>query len=90
MAKLLNSFGRTQTFLDNADYVIYRKTTAGSWSYTIPETRMYYIDAVAGGGGGWAVEDHRNIPNDAYIRFGMTGAGFRLSILKRGLITAFS
>lgn len=75
MSKLLNSFGRTRTFLDNADYVIYRKTTAGSWSFTIPETRMYYIDAVAGGGGGWAVHDHRNNPYDSYLSFGMTGAG---------------
>lgn len=67
MAKLLNSFGRTRTFLDNADYVVFRKNTAGAWSFTIPETRMYYIDAVGGGAGGWAVHLHRNNPNDTYL-----------------------
>lgn len=73
MSKLLNSFGRTRTFLNNADYVVYRKTTAGSWSYTIPETRMYYIDAVGGGAGGWAVHLHRNNPNDSYIHLPFGG-----------------
>lgn len=73
MSKLLNSFGRTRTFLDNADYVVYRKNTAGSWSYTIPETRMYYIDAVGGGAGGWAVHLHRNNPHDAYLHLPFGG-----------------
>ena len=74
MAKLLNSFGRTRTFLDNADYVVYRKNTAGAWSFTIPETRMYYIDAVGGGAGGWAVHLHRNNPNDSYVHLPFGGA----------------
>lgn len=74
MSKLLNSFGRTRTFLDNADYVVYRKNTAGAWSYTIPETRMYYIDAVGGGAGGWAVLLHRNNPNDSYLHLPFGGA----------------
>lgn len=73
MAKLLNSFGRTRTFLDNADYVVFRKNTAGAWSFTIPETRMYYIDAVGGGAGGWAVHLHRNNPHDAYVHLPFGG-----------------
>lgn len=73
MSKLLNSFGRTRTFLDNADYVVYRKDTAGAWSFTIPETRMYYIDAVGGGAGGWAVHLHRNNPYDSYIHLPFGG-----------------
>lgn len=79
MAKLLNSFGRTRTFLDNADYVVFRKNTAGAWSYTIPETRMYYIDAVGGGAGGWAVHLYRHEPNvDPYrlLPFGGGGSGW--------------
>lgn len=75
MAKLLNSFGRTRTFLDNADYVVFRKNTAGAWSFTIPETRMYYIDAVGGGAGGWAVHLHRNNPNDSYLHLPFGGGG---------------
>lgn len=73
MAKLLNSFGRTRTFLDNADYVVYRSNAAGAWSFTIPETRMYYIDAVGGGAGGWAVHLHRNDPHDVYMLLPLGG-----------------
>lgn len=74
MAKLLNSFGRTRTFLNNAGYVVFRKNTAGAWSYTIPETRMYYIDAVGGGAGGWAVHLYRHETNvDPYIHLPFGG-----------------
>lgn len=78
MSKLLDSFGRTRTFLDNANYVVYRKKTAGSWSYTIPETRLYYIDLVGGGAGGWGVHRHRANPNDSfvYLPFGGGGSGW--------------
>jgi len=75
MGRLLNSFGRTRTFLDNSDYVVYRKNTAGSWSYTIPETRFYYIDAVGGGAGGWAVHLHRYIGHDSYMHLPFGGGG---------------
>lgn len=75
MARLLNSFGRMRTFVNNADYVLYRKSTAGAWSYTIPETRLYYIDAVGGGAGGWAVYLHRNNPHDAYLQLPFGGGG---------------
>lgn len=75
MGRLLNSFGRTRTFLNNADYVVFRKNTSGSWTYTIPESRFYYIDAVGGGAGGWGVLRHRANPNDSYIHLPFGGGG---------------
>lgn len=51
MPRLLNSFGRTRTYVNNDGYVVFDSTTAGTYSVDLG-AGIYNVILIGGGGGG--------------------------------------
>lgn len=78
MGRLLNSFGRVNTSVNNGGYMAFSKKTAGNYTFTIPETRMYSFELVGAGAGGSAIYRQLKSDHNVYARWALGGgsAGF--------------
>lgn len=79
MGRLLNSYGRLNTSIDNNGYIAFSKKTAGTYTFVIPETRMYSFELVGGGGGGGALYRQLKTDHNVYARWAFGGGSAGLS-----------
>ena len=56
MPNLLNSFGRTKTWVDNAGKVLFESSIPGSYTYTFPRQTKCGVICVGGGAAGFSAK----------------------------------
>lgn len=70
---LLKGFFRVKSALSLRNYIAFERNTAGTYTWTVPETRHYTIDIVGGGAGGGAIYRQLKTDHNVYARWAFGG-----------------